>query len=320
MDAARNKLYIQVIMKRYRNVIGWEVLQGHTWHIHEDLDVALSTAAEGRRFLHYTGDMKINLPHWVLDYHFGQKTRFRTRYCAWRKRIPGTWHLYPPEVTWSQDTRAEKLPLHAVWIRFHGGEKFGLQRLVENPLHMARIHDPGGWLMERVRKLTMPGEMPGNEEYPRVLSGLTDIMDRLLHSQPLGNGEYTLEVPGESKPLDPLVVKINEYLVAHLHEPLTMDGLARTLHTSISTLQRHYAAAGAGTITQSLIRLRIGRVKRLLIEGCTAAEAADRTGFFDPCHLSRTFRHIEGIPPREFIARLRKTALPSTTSHQREAR
>lgn len=292
-------------MKRYATPGGWEVIHGHEWQRHNTLDLALVTAIEAVRFRHFDGKDSMSHENWILDYHFARRMRVRTASSRWRQRAEGTWHLYGPGVDWYQDSRQSKLPLHALWIRFHGGEKLGLRRLVDNATSMARIKDPGGWLTEHVRALAMLGDQNREDDYPKVLTGLTEIIYRLLHSQIVKPGDYVLETPSDSRLQDPLVTKVNEYLVAHLHETLTLSTLARTLHTSISTLHRRYAATSKESITQTLLRLRIARVKKLLVQGATVAEAAHSTGFYDAHHLSKTFRRLEGIPPRQFIYRLR---------------
>lgn len=299
---------IHVTMKPIQTPAGWEIFRGREWPTHEALDLALASAVEGRRFSHFSTDKLIHVDHWILDYHFSNNIRFRTTKSRWQPRIPGTWHLYPPKVPWFQDTRKTKLPLHAIWIRFHGGEKIGISRLVDNPLGIARFHDPGGWLMERVSALATLGDLQDEREYPQALMGMMEIIQKLLHSPCTNVGEYTLDVPGTSQPQEPLVAKVNEYMVAHLHEPVTLAKMAKELHTSISTLHRRYTASTKQSIAQTLIRMRLSRAKQLLIEGTTVAQAAEGTGFADPFHLSRTFRRLEGIPPREFLSRLRRTA------------
>lgn len=62
-----------------------------------------------------------------------------------------------------------------------------------------------------------------------------------------------------------------------------------------------------GGITPRLINLRIDRVKHLLLRVAPLTQVALATGFSDALHLSKTFKHIEGISPRDF---LNKTAGP----------
>jgi AraC-like DNA-binding protein len=299
----RGKIMSQ--MKRYTTPGGWEVFHGREWKLHFSLDLGLSTAIEAVRYHHFDGTESMENLDWVLDCHYARSMRYRSGTSGWKQRTPGTWHLYGSKTRWFQDSRRSKLPLHALWIRFHGCEKLGLNRLVDNPSGMARIHDSDGWLTEHIRALALMGDSPGDvdDEYPRVLSGLTDIIYRLLHSKLIKVGEYSLTTSGESRREDPLVTKVNDYLMSHLREPLTLSRLAQELHTSVSTLHRHYATTSKDSITQTLIRLRIARVKKLLIQGATIAEAAYSTGFYDPHHLSKTFRRLEGIPPSEFISR-----------------
>jgi AraC-like DNA-binding protein len=287
---------------------GWEVIHGRGWPIHETIELGIVSALDARRFFHFAPDVELKSDMWILDYHFTDVIRFNPNEMGFRRRKSGVWHLYPPNVMFRLDTRRSRLPLHALWIRFHGAEKLGLERLVDNPLRMAQILDPEGFLMEKMRGLTLLADAGGNENYPQAMVGLIEIIQRLLQGQKEKTGVYSLTISGKFQKQDPLVLQTQQYLVAHLHERITLGRIAKELHTSIPTLKRRYSAREKESITQTLIRMRIGRVKQLLHEGVTVAEAAEKTGFFDPFHLSRTFRRLEGIPPREFLERMKSAS------------
>lgn len=305
MDIVHIVMHIQLIMAARGTPGGWEVIHGQGWPIHTEMELGIVSALEARRFFHFTPAFKLCNDAWILDYHFSDGLRFNVNNTGWRKRLPGVWHLYAPHVEWRQDTRKFRLPFHAVWIRFHGAEKLGLGRLVDNPTRMAQIIDPDGALLEKMRGLALMADACEGGNYPEAMVGLIEIIQRLLQSEEDAPGLYRLKVSGEVRPQDQLVLQAQEYLVAHLHEPITLSRIAKALHTSVPTLKRRYTAVEKESITKALIRMRIGRVKQLLREGATVSEAADETGFFDPFHLSRTFRRLEGIPPREFVTRLK---------------
>lgn len=302
MDGPFTMMYIRVMTSTTPN--GWQLIHGREWLIHRSLPLGLSTAIEAIRSTHFERAMIRHEEDWVLDCHFARRFRFRTHGRRWRVRKPGTWHLYPRGLAWQQDTRGSALPLRAIWIRFSGAEKLGLCRLTDNPSGMAVIHDPTGYLEKEVRQLAIMGDQVGEERYSDVLKSLMDIIGHLLRSKELTVGEYVLDEDLVAFQ-DPLIAKINTFLEAHIHEPLTLSDIAKQLRVSISTLHRRYDNVMRESIRDALTRMRITRVKQLLSQGMTVGEAANQTGFCDLYHLSKTFRRREGLPPSEFIARIK---------------
>lgn len=297
---------------------GWEILHGRGWVTHLDVDPALVNASEGQRAFHYDGKDGSYTGDWTLVFHFIPALRVRTKQSRWITCQPGTWLLYPPDSIYWQDTRKATLPLHAVWLRFHGGEKLGLTRLINNPHHCARFHDPNGWLLKKIRDLALFSDSHKEKEYPHVLMGLMEILYQLLQSTPIGTGHYALPTTETIAPHASLVMKVRDYLTHHLHESIRLPKLAKALHTSVSTLKRHHMAATGDTISRTLIRMRISQTKSLLAQGHSVAEAAEQTGFYDQFHLSKTFRRVEGITPREFMRNLSHS--PQTENGRRGSR
>ncbi len=307
MDAQTGFMYFQTVKpaRPKENPFGWEIVHGNAWAIHEHMDPALISAIEARRFSHFDGTEPLVHTGWVLDYHFTNGIRYNTGTGGWQQRVTGTWQLYGPDLVYRQDSRRSRLPLHALWLRFHGAERLGLRRLVDNPLHVARIHDPGGWLLQKVRSLAVRADTLTEAEYPEALIGLMEVCQRLLQCKRQSPLDWTIPLaPGDTLQ-DPLAHRAHEYIVAHLHERLPLERIARALRTSVTTLKRRYAATHHETLTQSVIRMRVNRVKQLLRDGETVDRAALLTGFCDAFHLSKTFRRLEGLPPRDYVARLR---------------
>jgi len=75
------------------------------------------------------------------------------------------------------------------------------------------------------------------------------------------------------------------------------------LHVSISSLSHRYKQEkGVSPITR-LLSLRINYSKALLLKGYPLKAIAVQLGFTDAFHFSKTFKIMEGIPPREFLKR-----------------
>jgi AraC-like DNA-binding protein len=47
---------------------------------------------------------------------------------------------------------------------------------------------------------------------------------------------------------------------------------------------------------------RVGRARRLLLDGLAPGEVAPATGFYDQAHLTRHFRKLVGVTPGRYRA------------------
>ncbi|MGG2397673.1 helix-turn-helix domain-containing protein [Pseudomonas sp. SH1-B] len=84
---------------------------------------------------------------------------------------------------------------------------------------------------------------------------------------------------------------------AHLDQPLSIAWLARECGLSRS----HFSCAFHGSTglspQQWLIRARLQRAQRLLLEGHSVAMVACACGFSDQAHFARVFGRNEGVAP-----------------------
>ena len=91
------------------------------------------------------------------------------------------------------------------------------------------------------------------------------------------------------------------YLKAHLAERVTLQGIARNAHVSVSTLSHRYRKETGETPITTLMRLRIDHAKVLLQRRLPLKIIADRLGFSDAYHLSKAFKRVTGVSPRGFL-------------------
>lgn len=59
---------------------------------------------------------------------------------------------------------------------------------------------------------------------------------------------------------------------------------------------------------QYLMSRRVGRARRLLLEGRAPGEVAAASGFYDQAHLTRHFGRLVGVPPGRYRAGVRGTS------------
>jgi AraC family transcriptional regulator len=97
-----------------------------------------------------------------------------------------------------------------------------------------------------------------------------------------------------------------ELLNAHFSEPLTLDGIARSVGTHPVHVARLFRRYHQCTIGEYIRKLRIELACReISTTDCQLALIASRTGFYDQSHFSRTFKRIVGITPGQYRAAFR---------------
>jgi AraC-like DNA-binding protein len=93
------------------------------------------------------------------------------------------------------------------------------------------------------------------------------------------------------------------HLVAHCHEELSVEALARTFATNRTTLQARFKKGTGLSVGQYVIQLRVQIAALLLRDtSLTVGEIMDRTGFNDPSAFSRMFKRHTGRSPSDFRA------------------
>ncbi|GHF63663.1 hypothetical protein GCM10018790_46940 [Kitasatospora xanthocidica] len=101
-----------------------------------------------------------------------------------------------------------------------------------------------------------------------------------------------------------LVLRVREYIDRHLADPeLAPERIAHAHHISVRYLHRIFEGEGV-TVSRLIHRRRLEACARELARrGSTAptvSAVAQRWGFVNPAHFSRTFRAAYGVSPREW--------------------
>lgn len=94
--------------------------------------------------------------------------------------------------------------------------------------------------------------------------------------------------------------RVLEHIEAHLHEPLTIDGLSRIAGASSSHLRTWFKAATGVTLHRYVLRRRVERARSLLLRGdLSTNDVAQLTGFAHQSHLAHWMRREIGQSPRD---------------------
>lgn len=97
---------------------------------------------------------------------------------------------------------------------------------------------------------------------------------------------------------DPLIRRTIAHIREHAHETLTVEDIAKRLHTNRSSLDRRFRARLGTTVKKEIVRARINRAKQLLMKTDAKLEdIAPQCGFSGASRLAIVFAQETGFPP-----------------------
>ena len=166
---------------------------------------------------------------------------------------------------------------------------------VDNDEMMCEVSSP--WLSSVALDLEKAGYMAAK------------LLDDLMSGKPcdgrLVKVEPTHVVARESTDVivqqDPLVANALRFIRNHAGRPIGVPEVAGGVGVCRRTLERRFSRAIGRSPLKEIARCRVDRAKRLLLEtDLPQHRVATAAGFRGLKALNRTFREIEGIPPRCF--------------------
>lgn len=278
-------------------------MRSHTWNGHPLVSPAVQTVGELRVPLKGRPN-KSRRPFWVLDYSFVSGTYYRlTPRGAWHPRMAGEAHLYAPNVSfWSKSDPSFHRVSQSLYVVFSADGDIGLQALFNPGEHYARFLDPRGTLGKRMRLLVETGIHHGEQGFWQAQSVLWRVFDLLSrHSLPSPDGSRTIALGSTDTDGWDFISRVDRYLRTHMTEPLTRNKIARVMGVSVSTLSHRYRNLTGMSPIQRLLCLRIEATKTLLRNGQPLKTAAVATGCYDASYLSKLFKSIVGMTPRQYM-------------------
>jgi AraC-like DNA-binding protein len=94
---------------------------------------------------------------------------------------------------------------------------------------------------------------------------------------------------------------IRDYLRDHYADNVSLSQLTSLTNLSPFYLLRVFHSRAGFPPHEYQTQVRIGHARRLIREGTSLSQAAIETGFFDQSHLSRNFKRIVGVTPRQYF-------------------
>jgi AraC-like DNA-binding protein len=257
----------------------------------------------------------------------------RQEVSAWRPRVPGVTEVFHAHFT----EYAYPMHVHDAWtllIVDDGAVRYDLERhehgtphdtvslLPPHVPHNGSPATPGGF---RKRVVYLDSSRLGEELIGAAVDGpdLRDPVLRLrvgqLHSALARPGDeleaesrltlvgerlrdHLLRRPGgRPRRTDPrLARELRELLDARVAEGVSLEQAAGLLHAHPAHLVRAFSAAYGIAPHQYLMSRRVGRARRLLLEGVPPGEVAAVAGFCDQAHLTRHFKKLVGVTPGRY--------------------
>ncbi|WP_324783528.1 AraC family transcriptional regulator [Streptomyces sp. H51] len=265
---------------------------------------------------------------------------------AWRPRVPGVVEVFHAHFT----EYAYPMHVHEAWtllIVDDGAVRYDLDRHEHGtphdtvsllPPHVPHNGSPATPHGFRKRVLYLDGSRLGADLIGPAVDS-PDLRDPVLRLR-VGQLHTALARPGDELEADSRLTLIGDRLRAHLRpgavaetprrdpalarrlrelldervvEGLTLDEAAALLHAHRAHLVRAFSSAYGIAPHQYLMSRRVGRARRLLLDGRPPGEVAALTGFYDQSHLTRHFRRLVGVPPGRYgrHARVRRDGEPA---------
>ncbi|MER5990537.1 MULTISPECIES: helix-turn-helix domain-containing protein [Streptomyces] len=255
---------------------------------------------------------------------------------AWRPGLPGVVEVFHARFT----EYAYPMHVHDAWtllIVDDGAVRYDLDRHEHGtphdtvsvlPPHVPHNGSPatsGGF---RKRVLYLDGTHLGDDLIGAAVDR-PDLRDPLLRRR-VGQVHAALVRPGDELEAESRLTLVGERLRAHLRSRDAAAGTPRRdpvlarrlrelldervvegigLREAAALLSAHpahlvRAFSGAYGIAphQYLMSRRVGRARRLLLEGRSPSGVAVATGFYDQAHLTRHFRKLVGVTPGRYRA------------------
>ena len=135
------------------------------------------------------------------------------------------------------------------------------------------------------------------------------LLDKILRGEKVSNKEHFLPskelVVGESSDIyavdDPYLEKALKYISNNSDRELSVAHIAKTVGMSRRTLEYKFKKKLNRTINGEIIRLRIERLKRLLLETDEPVKSlCSEVGFGANSHMHNIFKRYTGMTPTQF--------------------
>lgn len=113
-------------------------------------------------------------------------------------------------------------------------------------------------------------------------------------------------VSGDAPPIKPVnrtaATRAREYIDASMERSFSLEDLERVTSHGRWQLSRDFRKMFGTSPYRYLTMRRLDRARRMMLDGCAAAEAASDCGFSDQSHFCRLFKKSFGLTPNAWLS------------------
>lgn len=188
---------------------------------------------------------------------------------------------------------------HSAWVLFSGGEHTGLADLLDPGRGYACFLDPQGTLGRLLAQATRSDE-GGEAGFWEAQAALCRVLHLLVNAERVDAGTYRVN-PASKSIESKFVREVNRLLGLDLAAPLSLARVAAEMHMSVSALSHRYKGEAGMAPMAARRALRVHHAKIRLARGFPLKLIAEELGFSDAFHLSKAFKQVTGLAPRDFL-------------------
>lgn len=108
---------------------------------------------------------------------------------------------------------------------------------------------------------------------------------------------------------DELLDKMIQFIYENCNTRISTRDVAEHIHFSVDYTCKYFKKKTQTNLTDYILRLKVYRSRKELLEGMSMAEIADNYGFSSDGHYVKVFKKYEGITPGAFVKRNKKNEL-----------
>lgn len=214
--------------------------------------------------------------------------------------FPGVWHRYRPDA---------RTGWHVYWVGFTGD---WMSRLVQHRFFSASVPVLQIGLAEQFQATfnQLLGRLwsapPG---FPHLIAAdVAELLALLAATAGEETQQLIMQGPRDVEPLtDPLVAEALRLIWSGSHLKLTVAALGKQLRTTPRSLERRFKQALGRTMKEEILRCRLDRVRRLLVDtDLSISEIVAASGFTSADALTRAVRKVHGSAPLRLRRHLRQ--------------
>ncbi len=246
-----------------------------------------------------------NSPYWIIDYTFSEFGKYRVSHPKnkWKTRKAHTAHLYSPGTVYWEDSRSYKGTNRSCWVMFEGGELTDIEKFLSMPEGFGEFHDPEGLLGTLISEAADAFTAAEQSSFWKAQGKLSLILSVLHSSDEFENGSRSISDQTGPRTSD-FVRDVEDILNSNITGKISIPEIAETLHMSSSALSHRYKKETGMTPIRKFNKLKIEQVKTYLLRGFPLKWIAEELDYSDEFHLSKMFKNIEGVSPRDYRKRI----------------